>query len=188
MIALRRECARAKERLSAATETEVLAPLPHGQVPVPVSRAELEERVRPALAVTVDALTRIVRTSGPPGQALDGILLVGGAARMPLVAELVAEQLPGRVIVEPEPRCLAATGAAIVAGKIVTPPPEPPPTWTEEPSGVEPSSGEPLGWEHGVMAADDRAAGPPPRPPVTITPLQLSGTRQRRFGLVGGRQ
>jgi molecular chaperone DnaK (HSP70) len=190
MFGLRRECARAKERLSEATSTEVVAPLPHGQVPVPVTRDELAELVRPALQVTVDTLARIVRTSGPPGQQLGGVLLVGGASRMPLVAELVATQLAGPVTVEPEPRSLAATGAAVVAGKIATPPQALSPVWTEEPSGVEPSSGEPLGWEPppALAAEVELSTGPPPRPPVAVTPLQLSSTGQRRFGLVGGRR
>lgn len=187
---LRRECVRAKERLSTATETQVLVPLPHEQVPVPVTRAELEERVRPAVQVTVDTLAKTVRSGGqqreerrggPRDEQLGGVLLVGGAARMPLVAELVAAQLPGPVTVEPESRSTAATGAAVAAGKIATPA-QRSPMWTEEPSGAEPA-----GWEPSGDAADgERGAGPPPRPPVTVAPLRLSAPRQRRFGLVGG--
>lgn len=184
LYGLRRECIRAKERLSTVTDTEVLVPLPQGQVAVPVSRAELAELVRPALEVTVDALARIVRAEGTPRDWLDGVLLVGGAVRMPLVAELVAAELPYPITVEPEARTLAATGAAVAAGKIATPPAERSPMWTDEPSSLETSGEQPLGgW-----GAREAGSGPPPRPPVRVAPLRLSGTRRRRFGLLAGRR
>lgn len=188
LIGLRRECVRAKERLTVAAETEVLVPLPYQQVPVPVSRAELEGLVRPALQVTIDALTRTVRSCGLTGDQLDRVLLVGGAAQMPLVAELVAAGLPGPVIaVEPEPQTTAATGAAVVAATIATAP-EP----AGHPAGS--ASGPPDAQLPRLGAADPSPDGtpdrePPPRPPVTITPLKLPRARsgQRRLGLVGGR-
>lgn len=180
LFGLRRACVRAKEELTVATETDVLVPLPHGQAQVPVSRAELEELVRPALRMTVDTLTRTVRACGLlPGQ-LDGVLLVGGAARMPLVTELVAAELGCPVAEEPEPQSTAAAGAALAGAQIVSPPTHADPPWTEfAPLNSAPS----IPVEEG-----DVGAGPPPRPPVSITPLQLPRMRapQRLFGLVGG--
>lgn len=205
LLGLRRECVRAKERLTAATETEVLVPLPYQQVPVPVSRAELERLVRPALQVTIDALARTVRSCGVAADQLDRVLLVGGAARMPLVAELVAAGLPGPdIAVEPQPQTTAATGAAVVAATIATAP-EPP--GEADPAGAgsgPPAAGPPGARPPGAGPPDlppypaphprpdpDGTADrePPPRPPVTITPLRLPRARsgQRRLGLVGGR-
>ncbi|MPZ25570.1 MAG: Hsp70 family protein [Micromonosporaceae bacterium] len=190
LFGLRRECARAKERLSAATETEVLVPLPYGQVEVPISRTELEALIRPALQVTVDALIGIVRSGGRGGDPPDRILLAGGAAQMPLVAELVAAGLPGSPIaVEPEPQHTAATGAAVVAAKIATmrPAPELPAGSASGPPAGRPPNPDPDPPEQ--VADGTLGEEPPPRPPVKITPLKLPRARagQRRLGLVGVR-
>lgn len=214
LFGLRHECLRAKERLTTATDTEVLVPLPQGQVPVPVTRAELERLIRPALEVTVEALTDTVRSCRPAAQQLDGVLLVGGAARMPLVAELVAAALPGPVAIEPEPQSTAAAGAAVAAGKIATPPEargRSPVTRADRadraaPRSAAPASGAPAAAPRSpvpgsappgspavsgppdLVPEGELGAGPPPRPPVKIKPLQLGRARsgQRLFGLVGG--
>lgn len=171
LLSLRRECARATDRLATAAETEVPAPLPYGQVLVRVTRAELAERVRPALQATVDMLAGTVQSSGLRPQQLDAVLLVGGAVRLPLVAELVGAALPTRVVAEPEPWATPARGAAVAAARLASPAPVPDPEPALPPAPA--------------VAEIPIDPGPPPRPPVTIPPLKLP--RPRRFGLVGSR-
>ncbi|GAA4680757.1 Hsp70 family protein [Phytohabitans rumicis] len=192
LFGLRRECQRVKEDLTAALETDVILTASHGQVRVPVNRADLEELIRPALRVSVDTLVRVVRTCGLRPSELDGVLLVGGAARMPLVAELVRAALPGPVSVEPEPQTTAAAGAALAAVQIVAPPAvrSHGPVWTSQATWTSqlPVVASPNPEPAPHVEQDDTGAGPPPRPPVKITPLKLPRMRsaQRLFGLVGG--
>ncbi|MGN9913366.1 Hsp70 family protein [Phytohabitans sp. LJ34] len=182
LFGLRRECRRVKEELTTSTEAEVVLSTSHGHVRVPVSRAELEELVRPALELSVETLAQVVRSCGLRRRELDGVLLVGGAARMPLVAELLRAALPGPVAVEAEPQSTAAAGAALAAVQVLSPPSawRQDPMWIPEQRAIESSNHEPP-----PFVQDGMDAGPPPRPPVDITPLRLRPT-QRLFGLVGG--
>ena len=182
LYGLRRECRRVKEELTTANEAEVVLSTSHGHVRVPVTRAELDELVRPAIQLSVETLAQVIHASGLRRRELDGVLLVGGAARMPLVAELLRAALPIPVGVAAEPRSTAATGAALAAVQIVSPPSawRPDPMWISERRAIEASNHEPP-----PFVQDGMDAGPPPRPPVEITPLRLRPT-QRLFGLVGG--
>ncbi|MFC0527936.1 Hsp70 family protein [Phytohabitans kaempferiae] len=182
LFGLRRECRRVKEELTSATEAEVVLSTSHGDVRVPVARGELEELVRPALELSVETLARVVRSCGLRRRELDGVLLVGGTARMPLVAELLRAALPVPVAVEAEPQGTAAAGAALAAVQIVSPAAarRQDPMWNPERGAIEASNHEPP-----PFVQEDVDAGPPPRPPVEITPLRLRPA-QRLFGLVGG--
>jgi actin-like ATPase involved in cell morphogenesis len=188
LFGLRGECARAKERLSAATETDVRLHLPQGPTRIPVTRAQFEEMIRPALQLTVDTLIRTVRSGGMHPDQLDGVLLVGGSARIPLVAELVAAQLPGPVTVEADPQVTTAAGAALAACQIVSLATR----RRQDPESRRPAAA--IGYPDGdpsmlpQQAPDnyqDQPQDPPPRPPVKITPLKLPRTRTAR--LVPGR-
>jgi molecular chaperone DnaK (HSP70) len=181
LFGLRRECRRVKEELTTATEAEVVLSTSHGHVRVPVTRAELEELVRPALELSVETLAQVIRSCGLRRRELDGVLLVGGAARMPLVAQLLRAALPGPV--EAEPQTTAAAGAALAAVQVVSPPGawRQDPMWIPEQRAIAASNHEPPPFVQEGMDAGP----PPPRPPVDITPLRLRPT-QRLFGLVGG--
>jgi molecular chaperone DnaK (HSP70) len=116
---LRSECARAKRDLTVATETDVVVRLPRGPARVPVTRTEFEEMVRPALQATVDLLDRTVRSAGLTPGGLDGVLLAGGSARIPLITELLAARFPGPIEVQADPQVTAATGAALAGCQVV---------------------------------------------------------------------
>lgn len=117
---LRQECRAAKERLSVAPETVVDVRLPHGVHQPTLTRQALDGLIRPMLIGTVDTLLRAVRSSNvEPGQ-LAALALVGGAVRMPLVAELVSAQLPCRIAVEDDPQATVAIGAALAAYRRTT--------------------------------------------------------------------
>ncbi|MFI6762560.1 Hsp70 family protein [Micromonospora sp. NPDC050417] len=195
LLDLPRECARARERLAVATDTDVRLHLPNGPIRVPVTRDLFTELVRPAVQLTVETLVETVRTSGLPTEQLDGVLLVGDWARTPLVAELVEAHFPGLVTVATEPESSAATGAAVAAGQILLPthpaprapdhrpnrddtaPGRPGPTtahpdpeWTH----TGPTAGRPPGRD---LVRADPSPEPPPRPPIRITPLKLPKPR-----------
>ncbi|HMS70668.1 MAG TPA: Hsp70 family protein, partial [Saprospiraceae bacterium] len=57
---------------------------------VRITRDELESALRPRIADTVQSLERAVAAAGLTMGDLAGIVLVGGSARVPLVAEMVA--------------------------------------------------------------------------------------------------
>ena len=89
--ALREDVRAAKEALSGHPQTEV--PLPEQFGDVLVTRAELEDLVRPNLLRSAQLLSDTVRAAGLAPDRLAGIYLVGGSSRIPLVAALIAEQL-----------------------------------------------------------------------------------------------
>ncbi|HEX3393715.1 MAG TPA: Hsp70 family protein [Acidimicrobiales bacterium] len=110
---LRSECAVLKETLS--TETEVSVPVfaPGKETEVRITRDDLEELIRPALAQTVGALRRSLRSASVEPADLAAVLLAGGSARIPLVARMVSEELGRPVEVVARPKDAVALGAAL---------------------------------------------------------------------------
>lgn len=145
---------------------------------------EFEEVIRPAIQLSAETLTQTVRSLGLQADQLDGVLLAGAAARIPLIAEMLSTEFPGRIMLNADPQFLVAAGAAQAAVRIVAPQPSTgpydydDPRWPATiddpdryPSEIELPSGHP-------QADDD-----PPRPPVRISKLLLP----RRSGLVTAR-
>ena len=90
---VRRACTRAKETLSA--EDEVVVRIRRGDYrgAVRLDRATFDGLIAPHVDRTVATLRRTIVSAGlEPGQ-LTALLLVGGSARIPLVARTVTEQL-----------------------------------------------------------------------------------------------
>jgi len=110
---LRDECAALKEALS--TETEVSVPVfaPGKETEVRITRTDLEDLIRPALSQTVDALRRSLRSASVEPADLAAVFLVGGSARIPLVARMVSEELGRPVEVDARPTDAVALGAAL---------------------------------------------------------------------------
>jgi len=90
---LRQDCVEAKEALSSDTDVAIPVWLPHVQTEIRLTRVELEHMIRPALADTITALQRALRSAGVAADEVTAVLLVGGSSRIPLVAELVGGQL-----------------------------------------------------------------------------------------------
>jgi hypothetical protein len=103
---LRRACTAAKETLSADTEAEI----PVANTRVRLTRAEFEEMARPLLAETAVALRMTIEESGVTPAT---VLLAGGAAWLPLLTQVVSEEL-GRPVTATPPGA-AAMGAALAA-------------------------------------------------------------------------
>ncbi|GAA0726517.1 Hsp70 family protein [Dactylosporangium roseum] len=166
-VLLRRDCTEARERLSDAPEAHVPLPWwagdPGGtgehQRAMRVTRAELETLIRPLLRASVDGLARLVAGGDHAPADVAGVLLVGGAARTPLVAELIADRLRAPVLLDEDPRTTAARGAALVARRIVSGHRGgAAPVWPHEVTAPLP-----LAAEESWPAGDD---GRPARPPV----------------------
>ena len=112
---LREECVRAKEALSADTDTSIPVLLPNLSTEIRLTRAELEAMVRPALHDTIEALKRALRSAGVTPEQLHSVLLVGGSSRMPIVAQMAGAELGRPVAVDAHPKHAVALGAAWLA-------------------------------------------------------------------------
>jgi actin-like ATPase involved in cell morphogenesis len=112
LVRLRQDCVAAKEALSTDDEAIVPVLLPGRHADVTVARAAFEERIRPAVTRSVEALERAVEAATERPSA---VLLVGGSSRVPLVGRLVGERLGLRVILDPRPEETVALGAARAA-------------------------------------------------------------------------
>jgi molecular chaperone DnaK len=113
VAAVRRECTEAKEALSSDTEVSIQVMTPAGQGSVRLHRSEFEAMIRPRVEETVDALRRAVGSAGLAPAQLSAVLLVGGSSRIPLVGQLVSEQLGRPVAVDADPKNAIAMGAAL---------------------------------------------------------------------------
>jgi actin-like ATPase involved in cell morphogenesis len=112
---LRQECVDAKEALSSDSDVSIPVLLPNMQTEVRLTRSEYEQMVRPALADTITAMNRALRSAEVKPDDVTTVLLVGGSSRTPLVAELVSSALGRPVAVDAHPKYGVALGAAITA-------------------------------------------------------------------------
>jgi hypothetical protein len=116
---LRRDCVEAKEALSADTDASIPVNLPGLSTEVRLTRTELEQMIRPALAESVVALHRALRSAGVAPEQLSAVLLVGGSSRIPLVSQLVGGELGRPIAVDANPKDTVALGAAVAAAQAV---------------------------------------------------------------------
>jgi actin-like ATPase involved in cell morphogenesis len=110
---LRRECVEAKEALSSDTEATIPVLLPDLRTQTRLVRSEFEAMIRPALEDTIVALRRAVGSAGLTPDDLNAVLLVGGSSRIPLVSQLVSDELGRPVAVDADPKTAIAMGAAL---------------------------------------------------------------------------
>jgi len=120
---LQQECRAAKEALSTDTETDVSVSLPGCTATVRLTRGELEGMVRSRLADSLAVLDRVVASAGPAGAPLQGVLLVGGSSRMPLVAQMVREHIASPLVTTTNPGLAIALGAAVHGAALDAAPP-----------------------------------------------------------------
>ncbi|MEU8229117.1 hsp70 family protein [Actinoplanes sp. NPDC048967] len=118
---LRRDCVRAKENLSADTETSVQVALPGLHQRVRLNRSEFEARIGPPLEQTVAAMRRALRSAGVAPQDLRCILMAGGATRTPLVGQLLAAAFDRPLVLDAHPEHSVALGAALTTGPAPVP-------------------------------------------------------------------
>jgi hypothetical protein len=109
---LRSACTEAKEALSADTDTTIPVMLPSVHTEVRLTRGEFEDMLRPRLRETVGVLERVVASAGATYDDVSRILLVGGASRIPLVAEMIRRETGRPVAVDANPKHAVCMGAA----------------------------------------------------------------------------
>ncbi|HEV8561654.1 MAG TPA: Hsp70 family protein [Actinophytocola sp.] len=162
---LRAACRTAKETLSSATEAVVPTPLLGPPSSVLIPRSRFEELIAPAVHRTVDMLLQAIRAAG--GARVTAVTLVGGSARVPLVAELVMAASPVRVVVDADPATAVARGAALAARRAPDP------------------SVRPVRLPEQREHVDPDAPTQPPRPPVEVAPLDVPLRGARRWRSAG---
>jgi molecular chaperone DnaK len=114
---LRHACTRATQALSADTEVTIPVTAPGLNTHVRLHRTEFDDLIRPYLGETLQVLRRALHSAQLQAQDLDAVVLVGGSARIPLVAQLVSTELDQPVTVDTDPATTVARGAATLAAR-----------------------------------------------------------------------
>jgi hypothetical protein len=112
---LREDCRQAKEALSEDTATEVSVELPGYSSKVSVTRPEFEALVDTGLAGVLSELDDMLLRNRIQWTDVTTVAMVGGGARIPLIAARVSGHTKTPLVVSPVPAIDAAVGAAIVA-------------------------------------------------------------------------
>ncbi|MCV7281378.1 Hsp70 family protein [Mycolicibacterium flavescens] len=110
---LRAQCRGAKERLSTASFTSLVAELPGHRSDVRLTRTELDEVLRGPLAGFADALADTIERNGVRGLA--AVASVGGGARIPIITTTLSERFRVPVITMGQPELAAAIGGGLAA-------------------------------------------------------------------------
>jgi molecular chaperone HscA len=106
----------AKETLSSAEQTEIILPAGEGGgFHVSLDRAAMEGLVGPVLARCTQPVRRALQDAGVKREELEGVILVGGATRMPLVRRFVRDLFAREPLGDIDPDQVVALGAAIQA-------------------------------------------------------------------------
>jgi len=106
------EARKAKHALSETERVEAVVP---GQRRVAITRARFDDLIRPLLERTGAACRRALKDAGLRADELDGVILVGGATRVPAVRRYVAELFGRAPLGDIDPDQVVALGAAVQA-------------------------------------------------------------------------
>lgn len=166
LAALRAEATRAKEALSLDTEATVAVRLPGMSSELRVVRGDLEALVREPLTNSIEVVQDALRTAGLTTSDITAVVLAGGGASIPLVAEILSTELGLPVRVSSQPALTSARGAATLAAQ-TEPAPGPAPVTAVSRAAV--------------AAAPTQVITAPALPPVA--PVVAAAPWHRRFAL-----
>jgi len=107
-----------KEALSEAASAPFIARLAGGDIRIDVSREQFEAATAALTARTITAVRRVLRDAKLAPGELQGIVLVGGATRMPQIRHAVADCLGREPLTNLDPDQVVALGAAIQANQL----------------------------------------------------------------------
>ncbi|MCY1080063.1 Fe-S protein assembly chaperone HscA [Archangium lansingense] len=102
---------KAKEALTDAPEVELTV----GSHRQTLKRSDFEEWIRPYIQKTGVVCRRALKDAGVAASELDGVILVGGATRVPAVRRFVAELFGREPLGDINPDQVVALGAAVLA-------------------------------------------------------------------------
>ncbi len=106
----------AKEFLTANAEARISASLDSGEaVDVTVAQKEFQDMTRHLVAKTLGPTRKALRDAGLEWSEVKGVVMVGGATRMPHVQQMVAELFGRTPLTNLDPDKVVALGAAIQA-------------------------------------------------------------------------
>lgn len=108
----------AREKLSSAEQVRFACPMANGELTVQVSRAQLERVCEPLLARTLAGVRRVLRDAKVDQVEVGGIVMVGGATRMPMVQRAVGELFGKTPLTNLNPDEVVALGAAVQANAL----------------------------------------------------------------------
>ena len=114
---LRAQCRGAKERLSTAAVTSLVAELPGHRSDVRLTRNELDEAIRAPLADFVGVVQDTVERNGIRTADLVAVASVGGGARIPIITTTLSEHFRVPVITTGQPELTAAIGGGLKAAR-----------------------------------------------------------------------
>ncbi|WP_330255843.1 Hsp70 family protein [Nocardia sp. NBC_00565] len=160
---LRRRCQQAKETLSTETAAVVEVELGRVRHDVRLVRSELEDLIREQVVGSAGLVREALHTNEIDARDVRAVVLAGGAAATPLVAEVLSAEFHVPVIAEPDPGLTSANGAALLARSSVratTSVPVPPPSMSAPTSATAPQAPEP-------PPSTDPVAS---KPPVVVAP------------------
>jgi molecular chaperone DnaK (HSP70) len=112
---IRRECTEAKEALSFDSEASIPVLLPGTQSQVRIVRTEFESMINGSVRQTIATLRHTIKTAGIDKDDLAAILLIGGSSRVPLVAQLLSEEMTRPLAIDSDPKTSISLGAAFAA-------------------------------------------------------------------------
>lgn len=113
LAAIRRSVVSAKETLSARADASIEITAVGHEATLRVTRSEVEAITAALIDETADAFEQALDDAGVSAADLDEILLVGGSARIPLVAQVLSERLDRPIVMPEDPQFAAAQGAAV---------------------------------------------------------------------------
>ena len=105
----------AKEALSTEARASFVCTLRGRPFRLEIGRSELEAVARPFVERTLAAARQALRDAKVKANGVDGVVLVGGATRMPLVQQAVGELFGRAPLIDLDPDEVVAIGAAIQA-------------------------------------------------------------------------
>ncbi|MGJ7579650.1 Fe-S protein assembly chaperone HscA [Variovorax sp. RHLX14] len=108
----------AKEALTESDTVDFAAALAGGELRLPLTRVEFESATKPLTDRTIAAVRKALRDARLKTDELQGIVLVGGATRMPQVRNAVAEFFGRPPLTNLNPDEVVALGAAIQANQL----------------------------------------------------------------------
>jgi len=110
---LRAECRNAKERLSTASVTSLMADVPGHRGEVRLTRTELDDAIRQPVADFAGVLQETLERNGV--RELAAVASVGGGARIPIITTTLSDRFRVPVITNGQPELTAAIGGGLTA-------------------------------------------------------------------------